>query len=160
MLVKDVMKKDVVTARRETTLKELIGIFYKYTFHTIPVIEDEKIVGIVELEHLLRVFQPHPPHIHELLKSVPFLQEEERNIFALEVTSEMAMLCIVDDIMERKFLTVSKEATVQEARRLMKLHKTQRLMVVDKKNNLLGIISLFDIILSVFKEKGLCSDFK
>ncbi len=156
MLVKDVMKKDVITARRETTLKELIGIFYKYTFHTIPIVEDEKIVGIVELEHLLRVFQPHPPHIHELLKSIPFLQEEERNIFELEVTPEMAMLCLVDDIMERKFLTIEEKSTLQEARRLMRLHKTQRLMVVDKKNNLLGIISLFDIILSVFKEKGIC----
>lgn len=155
MLVKDVMKKDVVTARRETTLKELIGIFHKYTYHTIPVIEDEKIVGIVELEHLLRVFQPHPPHIHELLKSVPFLQEEERNIFELEITSEMAMLCLVDDIMERKFLSIEEKATVQEAQRLMKLHKAQRLMVVNKKNNLLGIISLFDIVLSVFKEKGI-----
>ena len=155
MLVKDIMKKDVVTVRRETTLKELIGIFHKYTFHTIPVVEDEKIIGIVELEHLLRVFQPHPPHIHELLKSVPFLQEEERNIFELEITSEMAMLCLVDDIMERKFLTIGEKSTLQEARRLMRLHKIQRLMVIDKKDNLLGIISLFDITLSVFKEKGI-----
>ena len=155
MLVKDAMKKDVVTVERATTLKELIGIFHKYTFHTIPVIEDEKIIGIVELEHLCRVFQPHPPHIHELLKSVPFLQEEERNIFELEVSSEMAMLCLVDDIIERKFVTIEEKSTLQEARRLMRLHKIQRLMVVNKKNNLLGIISLFDIILSVFKEKGI-----
>ena len=155
MLVKDVMKKDVVTVRRETTLKELIGIFRKYTFHTIPVIEDEKIIGIVELEHLCRVFQPHPAHIHELLKSIPFLEEEERNIFELEITSEMAILCLVDDIMERKFLTIKEKATVQEARRLMRLHKTQRLPVVDKEESLVGIISLFDIVLSVFKEKGI-----
>ena len=155
MLVKDVMRKELITVERATSLKELIGIFYKYTFHTIPVIEDEKIIGIVELEHLLRVFQPHPPHIRELLKSVPFLQEEERNIFALEVSSEMAMLCLVDDIIERKFVTIEEKSTLQEARRLMRLHKIQRLMVVNKKNNLLGIISLFDIILSVFKEKGI-----
>ncbi len=155
MLVKDVMRGEVVTVRRSTTLKELISIFHKYTFHTIPVVEDGKIVGIVELEHLLRTFQPHPSHIHELLKSVPFLEEEERNIFELEITSEMAMLCLVDDIMERKFLTIGEDATVQEARRLMKLHQTQRLPVVDKKDNLVGIISLFDIILAVFKEKGI-----
>ena len=155
MLVKDVMKKDVVTVRRETTLRELIGIFHKYTFHTIPVVEDEKIVGIVELEHLLRTFQPHPAHIHELLKNVPFLEEEERNIFELEITSEMAMLCLVDDIIERKFLTIGEDVIVQEARRLMKLHQTQRLPVVDKEDNLVGIISLFDIVLSVFKEKGI-----
>jgi len=155
MLVKNVMRKDVITVERATTLRELMNIFHKYTFHTIPVIEDEKIIGIVELEHLCRVFQPHPLHIHELLKTVPFLQEEERDIFELDITAEMAELCLVDDIMERKFLTVKENATVQEAQRLMKLHQTQRLLVVNKKNNLMGMISLFDIILSLFKEKGI-----
>ncbi|HCG77048.1 MAG: hypothetical protein CO162_04430 [bacterium (Candidatus Ratteibacteria) CG_4_9_14_3_um_filter_41_21] len=155
MLVKNVMRKDVITVERATTLRELMNIFHKYTFHTIPVIEDEKIIGIVELEHLCRVFQPHPLHIHELLKTVPFLQEEERDIFELDITAEMAELCLVDDIMERKFLTVKENATVQEAQRLMKLHQTQRLLVVNKKNNLMGMINLFDIILSLFKEKGI-----
>ena len=155
MLVKDVMRKKIVTVERATSLRELINIFQKYTFHSIPVIEDEKIAGIVELEHLYRVFQPHPPHSHEIVRRIPFVEEEERNNFEMDITPEMANLCVVDDIMERRFLSIEEKATVQEAQRLMKLHKIQRLLVVNKKNNLLGIISLFDIILGVFKEKGI-----
>ena len=155
MLVKDVMRKDVVTVKRSTTLRELMGIFQKHTFHTIPVLEGKKLVGIVELEHLLRIFQPHPPHIQEMLKRIPFLEEEERNFFELEVSPEMAVLCVVDDIMETKFSVVNDEAEISEFRRLMKLYKTQRLPVVNKKDELVGIISLFDIIMALFREKGI-----
>ena len=155
ILVKDVMKKEVATVKRFTTFKELIEIFRKYTFHTIPVIENDKITGIVELKHFLRVFQPQPTHVQEILKRIPFLEEEEENFFDLEITPEMVRLCIVDDIMESKFLTIGEDATIQEAQRLMNLHQTQRLVVVNKKDNLTGIISLFDIALSVLKEKGI-----
>jgi len=43
MLVEEVMKRKVVTVKRYTTLRELIGIFGKFTFHTLPVIESKKI---------------------------------------------------------------------------------------------------------------------
>jgi len=155
ILVKDVMKKKVVTVKRFTTLKELIEIFRKHTFHTIPVIEDDKITGIVELKHFLRVFQFQPIHVQEILRKIPFLEEEEENFFDLEITPEMIRLCIVDDIMESKFLTIGEDATIQEAQRLMNLHQTQRLVVVNKKDNLTGIIGLFDIALAILKEKGI-----
>jgi len=47
MLVKEVMRKDVVTVKESTTLKDLMRIFRKYTFHTLPVVtEDKKVVGL------------------------------------------------------------------------------------------------------------------
>ncbi len=155
MLVKDVMRRDVVTVKRSTTLGELMEIFQKYTFHTVPVLEGKKLVGIVELEHLLRIFQPHPQHIQEMLKRVPFLEEEERNFFELEVSPEMAVLCVVDDIMEVKFPVIDDDAEISEFRRLTKLYKIQKLPVIDKERELVGIISLFDIIMALFKEKGI-----
>ncbi|RLE07552.1 hypothetical protein DRJ00_07935, partial [Candidatus Aerophobetes bacterium] len=55
ILVKEVMKREVVTVREATTLKELMGIFQKYTFHTLPVVkEDNRIVGVVALEDILK----------------------------------------------------------------------------------------------------------
>jgi len=67
---------------------------------------------------------------------------------------EMGVLCIVEDIMNTNVVTISEEATTVEARSLMKLHRLKRLPVVDKEEHLVGIISLFDILLAVFKEKG------
>jgi len=76
MLVEEVMKKKVVTVRRGTTLKELIEIFGKFTFHTLPVVEkDNRLVGVVALEDVLKIFQPYPSHILEMLERVPFLDE-------------------------------------------------------------------------------------
>lgn len=157
MLVKDVMKKKVVTVKRSTTLRELIGIFGKFTFHTLPVVEeDNKLVGVVALEDILKIFEPYPSHILEMLERVPFLDEYgERSLLEVDIPSELGVLCVVEDLMNKNVITVSEEMTTFEARSLMKLHKLRRLPVVDKEGRLIGIISLFDIILAVFKKKGI-----
>jgi len=157
MLVKDVMKKKVVTVKRSTTLRELIGIFGKFTFHTLPVVEeDNKLVGVIALEDILKIFEPYPSHILEMLERVPFLDEYgERSLLEVDIPSELGVLCVVEDLMNKNVITVSEEMTTFEARSLMKLHKLRRLPVVDKEGYLKGIISLFDIILAVFKKKGI-----
>lgn len=157
MLVKDVMKKKVVTVKRSTTLRELVGIFGKFTFHTLPVVEeDNKLVGVIALEDILKIFEPYPSHILEMLERVPFLDEYgERSLLEVDIPSELGVLCVVEDLMNKNVITVSEEMTTFEARSLMKLHKLRRLPVVDKEGYLKGIISLFDIILAVFKKKGI-----
>ncbi len=157
MLVEEVMKREVVTVKRYTTLRELIGIFGKFTFHTLPVIEkDNKLVGVVDLEDILKIFEPYPSHILEMLERVPFLDEYgERSLLEVDIPSEMGALCVVEDLMNTNVVTASEEMTSFEARSLMKLHKLRRLPVTDKEGHLVGIISLFDIILAVFKRKGI-----
>ncbi len=157
MLIKDVMKQDVVTVKESTTLKELMRIFQEYTFHTLPVIrEDNKLFGVVALEDVLKIFEPYPSHILEMLKRVPFLDEYgERSLLEVDIPLEMGMLCLARDLMNENVITISEERTTFEARSLMKLHKLRRLPVVDKEGHLIGIISLFDIIIAVFKEKGI-----
>ena len=157
MRVGDVMQKRVVTVKRSTTLRELIEILRKFTFHTLPVVdEDNRVIGIVALEDILKIFQPHPSNILNMLERIPFLDEyEERSLLEEDIPSEMGVLCVVEDVMNTNIVTISEEATTLEARRLMKLHRLKRVPVVDKEGHLVGIISLFDIILAVFKAKGI-----
>lgn len=157
MLVGEVMKKKVITARRGTTLRELIGIFGKFTFHTLPVIEkDNNLVGIIALEDVFKIFEPYPSHILEMLERVPFLDEYgERSLLEVDIPPELGVLCVVDDLMNKNVITISEGMTTFEARSLMKLHKLKRLPVTDKEGRLVGIISLFDIIMAVFKKKGI-----
>jgi CBS domain-containing protein len=157
MRVREVMHKKVVTVKRSTTLRELIEVFLKFTFHTLPVVEEEnRVVGIVALEDILKIFQPHPSNILNMLERIPFLDEyEERSLLEEDIPSEMGVLCVVEDLMNTDIVTISEEATTLEARRLMKLHRLKRIPVVDKEGHLVGIISLFDIILAVFKAKGI-----
>jgi len=156
MLVKEVMRTELVTAKESTTLRELMKIFYEFNFHTIPVVKvNNKLVGIVAMEDILKIFQPYPPYISEILKRTPFLDVyDDIDLLDADIPPEMGTLCIVKDLMNENIVTVDKEATTQEALSLMKMHRLRRLPVVDKEGFLIGIISLFDMILSVFKEKG------
>jgi len=157
MLVKEVMRRKVITVKKSITLRELMGIFHKYTFHTLPVVkEDNTVVGIVALEDVLKVFNPHPSHILEMLERTPLWDGyEEENLLEADIPPEMGVLCIVGDLMNTNVVTIGEEATTVEARSLMKMHRLKRLPVVDKERHLLGIISLFDIILAAFKKKGI-----
>ena len=47
-----------------------------------------------------------------------------------DISSEMGMLIIVDDLMDTNFVTVTEEALVEDARRLMQLHDSPRVLVV------------------------------
>lgn len=157
MRVGDVMQKRVVTVKRSTTLRELMEILRKFTFRTLPVVdEDNRVIGIVALEDILKIFQPYPSNVLNMLERIPFLEEyEERSLLEEDIPSEMGVLCVVEDMMNTNIVTISEETSTLEARRLMKLHRLKRIPVVDKEGHLVGIISLFDIILAVFKRKGI-----
>jgi CBS-domain-containing membrane protein len=155
--VREVMTRKVVTAKRSTTLKELLEIFRSSTFHTIPVVDKEnKLIGIVALEDVLKIFQPHPSNILDMLERVPFLDEyEDRSLWDVDISPEMGVLLVVEDLMNVNVVTINEDATTIQARSLMKLHQLKKIPVVDKESHLVGIISLFDIIMAVFKQKGI-----
>lgn len=157
MSVAEVMTRKVITVKRSTTLRELMEIFRRFTFHTLPVVgRENKVIGLVALEDVLKIFQPHPSNILDMLDRIPFLDEYDNgSLWDIDIPPEMGVLCVVDDLMNVNVVTINEEATTVETRSLMKLHRLKRILVVDKENHLLGIISLFDIIMAVFKQKGI-----
>ncbi len=158
MRVKDCMTKAVVTVKRSTTLAELIEVFRKFNYHTLPVVEEEgdRLVGVVTFEDIWKVFQPYGADVTRMLKTIPFLGEvrEEEDILMADISADMGKLVVVDDLMNIQFATVDENVDIIKARSLMRVHKVNRLPVV-KKGRLVGILSLFDIILAIFREKGL-----
>ena len=157
MKVRDCMTKEVVTVKRSTTLSQLIKAFKKHNFHTLPIVEgDGRLVGIVNFEDILKVFQPYSTELSTMLKAVPFLEMEskEEDFLAADISSEMGILVVVDDIMNTHFTTIDPETDINQARAQMKLHNTPRIPVVEE-DKLIGVISLFDIILAVFRERGI-----
>ena len=157
MLVRDIMKKDLVTVRRSTMLRELIRRLQDFhTFPLVPVVEeDNRLIGTVAFHNLIDVFQPYES---SLIKAIPFLEREEVDIFELEISPEMATLIVVDDIMETNILTVSEEDTLEKVYNLMKIHSIDRLPVIDRKNKLVGMIGVFDILVALFRDKGIIGD--
>ncbi|MFH1190964.1 MAG: CBS domain-containing protein [Candidatus Omnitrophota bacterium] len=153
MQVKEIMSKEVITVRRSTKLKELLGLFSKFhLFPLVPVVEEgSRLVGVISFRSLIGVFSPYRP---EILNAVPFLDDQEEDIFKVELTDDIGDLVIADDIMETKFVSLREDTTLEEAFRLMKLQLKEEFPVVDKKGELVGKIGIFDIIRQVFSGKG------
>jgi len=150
------MTKDVITVKKSTSLSKLIEYFSKYNFHTLPVVEEgNRLVGVVTFEDIMKVFRPYNPQMIKMLETIPFVEKiEEEDILVSDISSEMGILVIVDDLIDTNFVAVHQQASIKEARSLMKLHEAEILPVVEN-GVLVGVITLFDIIISLFKQKGI-----
>ena len=154
MLVKDVMSKDVITLHEEENMVQLIAKFRKFNFHTLPVIDKErKILGVVNSEDIMKVFLPHNPSLQELLKSIHLHNREEEDILEAEFPVDMGTTVKVSDIMNTQVITIDEHKTIADLRVLMKCYNIERIPVT-RNNTLAGFITLFDIIIAIFKERG------
>lgn len=157
MLVKEVMSKKFITVKPSLNLIELIKLFQNYHFHRLPVIdEDNNILGTVSIESIMEIFKPHSKRLTRMLRASPSLkvEEEEMDILAAEITPEWIKTTSVSDLMESNVISIEEDKTISEARTLMKLHNKQGLPVV-RNGTLVGVVTLFDIIYALFREKGI-----
>lgn len=155
MIVKDVMSKDVITVTRDETLADLVSKLRKHNYHTLPVIDNEKkVLGVVNSEDIMKVFLPHNPVLEKLLKSTHLYNAEEEDILKMDLPEEMGTTVKVSDIMNVNVVTIEDSETIADVRKQMKLHNVQRVPVT-KDNVLVGFITLFDIIVALFKERNI-----
>ena len=156
MLVKEVMSKKFITVKPSINLIELVNLFRTYHFHRFPVVDEgNHILGTVSIESVMEIFKPHSKRLTRMLRASPSLkvEEEEMDILDAEITPEWIDKISVSALMESNVITIEENKTISEARSLMKLHNKQGLPVV-KEGTLVGIITLFDIIYVLFKERG------
>ena len=155
MKVSECMSKTVVSISRGTPLSAIIKTFKDENHHVLPVLEpDGTVVGMLDFEDVLKVFEPIDSETKQMLRSIPFLEaDSEQQLSTADLSPEMGMLVVADDIMSSKVVTVSPEDDINDAYNQMKVHDIQRLFVVEDEK-LVGIVCLFDIILALFKESG------
>ena len=154
MLVRDIMTKKVISVKRSTTFKELLTLFKDFhLFPLVPVTDDDnKLLGIVSFRDIINIFSPVK---NEIIKRMPFVEHEEADIFNVPMSPDMGRLIVVEDIMDRRFVSLDEETPMEEAFDIMKLHKKEELPVVDKNGTLIGLVGIFDIISQVFQDKGI-----
>lgn len=154
MQVKEIMSKEIILVKRSTKLRELLELFKNFhIFPLVPVIEeDRRLAGIVSFRNLIDVFQSYRP---DVLKLVPFLDEEEQDIFKIDISADMGDLVVAEDIMEEEYISIREDVSLEEAYNLMKLHLKEEFPVVDRAGRLVGRIGIFDIIKIVFGQKGI-----
>jgi len=155
MLVKDVMSRGVITISEHENMVELIAKFRKYNFHTLPVVdENKKILGVISSEDIMKVFLPHSPALDKLLKTTHLCNLGEEDILEAELPKDIGTSVKVSDIMNTDVISIAEDKTIADARGLMNLHDIER-MPVTKDDVLAGFITLFDIIIALFKERNI-----
>ncbi len=150
--VSEVMNKDVLTVTPSTTLMQLIKLMRKTNSHLLPVVDgDNNLLGIVNYRGILNIFRPFSRSVSEIVERMPFVEKIDDENLNLDLSPEMGMLIVVEDIINTKFVAVKDSSTVADARRLMRLHNVDMLPVVSEKK-LVGMLSLLDVLVYIFKE--------
>lgn len=134
MFVRDQMIQDVVTVTPATSVPEALKTMQEHSIKRLPVMQNEKLVGIVTESALLKV-SPSP---------ATSLSIFEINFLVAKMT--------IKEVMTKKPFTISPDATIEEAALLMRNKKISGLPVLDN-GKLIGIISesdLFDAMIELF----------
>jgi len=117
------MIKDVVTAKKDISVKQCIDILFKMHIASIVIIdEDRKIIGIFTEHDIIRV-----------------------------IAQDIALNTLLEDVMTTNVVTVSIDSTFAEAKELMRTYRIRRIPVVDSEGKLTGLISFRHIIDELFE---------
>lgn len=139
----DIMTTEVITVKRDTSLKTLARILYENHINGVPVVDDEgKLIGIICESDLIRKNKKmHIPTVITLFDAV-FTLERPRKI---EEELRRISAATVEDLYTREVVTVDEKTPIEEIATLMTEKKAYTLPVMDG-DRLVGIIGKADLI--------------
>jgi CBS domain-containing protein len=141
MQVKDIMTHTLKTVSASTSLIEVVSMMCLYRYSGIPVLEDDKLIGIISEKDIL----------HSLLPSLDDLMRNRSSIDfdALMKDYGTVVQGTVADLMTNKVMTVSPDMHILKAASVMAGNRFRRIPVAvgDK---LVGMLSLGDVHKAIF----------
>jgi CBS domain-containing protein len=145
MQVRDIMTKAVVFAEPGMRVTEVAGILLRRRFHGMPVVKNGKIVGIITeddfyIKDIQNLFLPSYISFLKEAKTVDNLSFSEKKKVNRLLNAKVA------DMMTPDCLTVSPDMDVDELFDIIKRTKFNTLPVADEKGNLIGIVTLVDVL--------------
>jgi acetoin utilization protein AcuB len=149
MQVKDIMTKKVVSVGPDESVMRVADIIFKNGFHGMPVMEKRKVIGIItEDDFFLKGYDDlYLPSYIQFLKSNKVIDGLPRNI---KKKIEKLVEAKAKDLMTAPCITLTPATPVSKLMGLIKKTKFTTWPVTDKRNNLVGIVTLVDV-LGAFK---------
>jgi acetoin utilization protein AcuB len=127
MFVRDYMQKEPATICGEATLLEAVDFLHTKEVLTLPVMDGDKVVGVVTDRDVRKASPSSAPKLHD--HDMEYLLKKIK----------------VSDIMSRMVVTVSPHATVEEAAKMLHDRKIKGLPVVDE-GKLVGLITVNEVL--------------
>jgi CBS-domain-containing membrane protein len=145
---KDIMTKDVITAKPETTVEELARLLMNHKISGVPVTDDKKrLIGIVTENDLIRQNKRlHIPTVIRLFDAFILLGSGRME----EEIKKMAATT-VDEICARKVVSITEETSLDEIATIM-AEKHIHLLPVLRENTVVGIVGKADMVRAMMYE--------
>ncbi|ABB32111.1 CBS domain containing membrane protein [Geobacter metallireducens RCH3] len=146
--VRDIMTTDVVSVKRETTIRELAEIFTKHRVGSVPVVDESgNLIGIVTESDLIEQDKSlHIPTVISLFDWVIYLESEKKFEKELQKMTGQTVGDLYTDTAEM----VTPDTPVSEVADIMSSKKLHALPVVEGKR-LVGMVSRIDLIRTMVK---------
>lgn len=125
--VSQIMSKELVTLTPDQSLYEAERLFKKHRIRHIPVVEGDKLIGIVSYSDLLRI-------------SFADMTDGEE-----EVTSVVYDMYTIPQIMAKTPLTVTADTSIKEVAEIIAAQSFHSIPVVDN-GKLVGLVTTTDLI--------------
>lgn len=125
--VSNIMTKDLVTIIPTQSLYDAERLFNRHSIRHIPVVEGERVVGVISRTDLLRI-------------SFADLTENEDS-----VESVVYDMYTIPQVMTKIPVTIESDTTIREAAEILANHSFHSIPVVEK-GKLVGIITTTDLI--------------
>ncbi len=122
--IEAIMSTNLITLSPSATLAEARTLMHDHRIHHIPVLNDDKLIGLVTLTNVLAATDS-------------FLRDPQNRIHANEI--------LVEDAMVRDVATVEVHASLRHAALFIEKHKIGCLPVMDN-DELVGIITDTDFV--------------
>lgn len=142
------MASEVISVRRETTLRDAALLMVDRGISGLPVIDDDgTLVGVMSEGDFLRKELDRGDLMGRGLLGVLF-----------EPRESLAEAEVVGEVMSDNVFTIDPEASLVEAARTMTTHGVKRLPVVTRQGKLVGVISRHDIVAAFTRPDELIED--
>ncbi len=146
--VRDIMTTDVVSVKKETTIRDLAELFTTRRVGSVPVVDQNgDLIGIVTESDLIEQDKSlHIPTVISLFDWVFYLESDKK--FEKELQKMTGQT--VGDIYVETVETVTPDTPVNDVADIMSSKKLHAVPVVDGKR-LVGIVSRIDLIRTMVK---------
>lgn len=144
MLVRDLMKTDIVTIPKGTTWRKVAETLFEHVISGCPVVDaDQRIIGVVSEKDVFRAIYPSYEEWYEGPQAYT-------DFLALEDEARRAQEKRVEDFMSRKLVSVTSDTPILKVGALMVATGIHRVPVVDQ-GKLIGMVSRGDIFRAILR---------
>jgi CBS domain-containing protein len=147
---KDIMTTEVITVTSNLAVEELAAILFENKISGVPVVDDNKLVGVVTESDLIdQKKRVHIPTMISFLDSVIMLDGSD----SVEQEIRKMTGSVVSDICSSKLITVTPETPLDSIATIMADRNIHTLPVVENEK-LVGVIGKADVIKTIINSPG------